>query len=189
MKQQKKDNSKRSWNKYEAEQYYIESKDLISLRDLASIAGRGTTTVFKWSKAGNWVSKREKYWAELNKKTREKTISRVSDVWSKEAEELATEHLEHHKKFRKLAEMLLDTAISIASNSEDPIEVFRKLKTGDLNHISQISERAVKGERDSVGLHLAIDPNAAIRLIESMGYVIIDPSEPVDSRVIGADLN
>lgn len=184
MKQQKNSNSKRSWNKYETEQYYIESQNLISLKELAKIAGRGTTTLFRWSKAGNWVRKREQYWAEFKAKTREKTLTRASDFWCKEAEQLATEHLEHHKKFRQLCEVLLSKVAEMIKTSEEPAEVLRKLKISDLNYISQISERAVKGERAAVGLELAIDPNAACRTIESKGYVIIDPNESVE----GADL-
>ncbi len=189
MRKQRKDKTRRSWNKYETEQYYIESKDLISLRSLAELAGRGTTTLAKWSKAGNWVLKRSQYWADVKKATREKSISCISDVWSQEAEELAKEHLEHHKKVRKFAEMLLDAAIETASTSENPVEVFRKLKIGDLNYISQISDRAVKGERDASGLPMAIDLNAAIRALQAAGYAVIDPSIVEKEKALDAEWN
>lgn len=168
----------RSWSQAETEKYYIETPKNITLREIAKIANRGTTTVANWSRRGQWVSKREKYWMKIQFATREKTTERISDLLSQQEEELAKEHLRHHQKFRKFAEMVLNTMIQSISTSDDPIAAVKKLKLSDLNHLSQICDRAIKGEESSTGLKQVIDHNTAAKTLESLGYVVIDPTQP-----------
>ncbi len=184
MAEQNKASSDRKWSKEEAERYYIENSESISLRELAKIANRSEASLFKWSKKGGWVEKRNKYWTQLTTVPRDKSIVRVGDLFEEGSEELAIEHLNHHRKFRELIEIFLDKALERIKNSEDPIATLKELKVSDLNYLSQISDRAVKGERASVALDKQIDPNAAIKLIMSMGYQVIDPSIATDAEII-----
>ena len=166
------------WDLYKTEQFYIQSTEPISIRALAKKANRSKSLIGHWKVKHNWAEKRDKYWDKLTKMSHQKSIDKISDRLSTEAEDLAIEHLRQHQKFRQVAETLLNTMMQSINKADDPIAALKQLNIRDINYLSQVCDRAIKGEESSTGLKQQIDPNMAARTLESLGYIVIDPTKP-----------
>ena len=166
------------WDLYKTEQFYIQSTEPISIRGLAKKANRSKSLIGHWKVKHNWAEKRDLYWDQLTKMSHQKSLDKISDRLSTEAEDLAIEHLRQHQKFRQVAETLLNTMMQSINLADDPIAALKQLNIRDINYLSQVCDRAIKGEESSVGLKQQIDPNVAARTLESLGYVVIDPTKP-----------
>ena len=165
-------------DRIEAEKIYVQSPEIPSLRELGQRLNRHKSVIGYWKKKFAWDSKRQAYWEEIEKLSYTKAVEKVSDILSEESANLAIEHLRHYQKFRQFGETLLNTLIKKISEADDPIAALQQVNIRDINYLSQLCDRSVKGEGAAVGSHLQIDPNTAARTLESLGYVIIDPTKP-----------
>ena len=164
----------------EAERIYIQSLEEPSIRELALRVNRHHNTIDYWKKQGDWKKKRQAYWGDVGKLTYTKAVDKISEILSNEAAELAIDHLRHYQKFRRFTEMILAQRMKKIEAAEDPIAEIAKLSMKDLNYLSQIGDRCVKGESAAIGLHLQIDPTSAAKKIENMGYAIVDPTDAIE---------
>lgn len=163
-----------------AERIYVQSPDEVTLRDLARRIGRSYTTINNWKNKDNWKQKRQKYWGEIERLSNAKAAERISDMLSNEAAELAIDHLRHYQSIRNFTETILAYRMRAIETADDPMAEIAKINLRDLNFISQIGDRCVKGESAAIGLHLQIDPTSAAKKIESMGYAIVDPNTAIE---------
>ena len=167
-------------DRVEAERIYIQSPEEPTLREIGYRIKRNHSVVAYWKKQDNWEKKRQKYWGDIEKLTYAKAVDKISDILSNEAAELALDHLRYYQKFRRFTEMILAQRIKKIEAAPDPSAEIAKLSMKDLNYLSQIGARCVKGESAAIGLHLQIDPNSAAKKIESMGYAIVDPNAALE---------
>lgn len=167
-------------DRVEAERIYIQSPEEPTLRQIGCRIKRNHSVVAYWKKQDNWEKKRQKYWGDIEKLTYAKAVDKISDILSNEAAELALDHLRYYQKFRRFTEMILAQRIKKIEAAPDPSAEIAKLSMKDLNYLSQIGDRCVKGESAAIGLHLQIDPNSAAKKIESMGYAIVDPNAAIE---------
>ncbi len=171
-----------AWDRVEAERLYIQNPEPLSLGELAKKTNRHKSVIGYWKNKYDWDNKRSNYWKDVTKLTLEKSVEKVSDILSEEAANLALAHLRHYQEFRKFGETFLKTLLKKVSEAEDPTAALLKINPRDINYISQLCDRAIKGESAAIGLHQQIDPAAAARTLESMGYIIVDPSESIEVK-------
>ncbi|MDJ0718149.1 MAG: hypothetical protein QNJ54_28640 [Prochloraceae cyanobacterium] len=159
-----------------AQRMYVQNPTELSSRVIGKRIGRHYNTIDNWKKKDNWEEKRRKYWGDIEKLTYTKAVDKISDILSNEAAELALDHLRYYQDLRKFTQMVLAQKFKAIESAPDPIAEVAKLNWKDINYISQIGDRCVKGESAAIGLHLQIDPNSAAKKVESMGYAIVDPT-------------
>lgn len=129
--------------------------------EIAAKLGISTKTLQRWSKKPAF----QDFLSEVNRKTREKTTKILTDELSISLEELAQEHLEAHRKVRRLAEK----AIAVLETRQ-PDEINMR----ELGVWSQVLSRHIEGERVASSLQY-LDINKAIAIITQSGYVVSDP--------------
>ena len=164
------------WDREQVEKYFIQHPEELTIVRLAKISNRGSASIARWRVKYRWADKRQEYWGAIREETREKTIEKVTEIFASEVEKLTQAHLTQYKKFAKLGDLVLNTIIADINSSEDRQSAIRRIDIKSLNQLFQMCDRAMRGAGETVGLYFHVDSNAAIKSVESMGYVIIDPT-------------
>jgi len=155
----------------------MESKEKLTIRELATLSGVPLkTTEYRYLKKG-WKDKRIVYQDELRDKTREKTLEKISEKVSWETSAAVSEHLENYRTFRHLV-MRKVRYLDVLCSQDQPMEhmeaQLEKLSSVTLNFLSLILDRAVKGERVALGLDFE-NYNKAIQVLTTAGFEVLVP--------------
>lgn len=171
----------RKWDRFETENYFIKSIEYLTSRNLAEKSLRDESTIKRWRKRYDWRRKREEFWEEVRGKSTEKAVDRISDIFTDSFVNLADAHLKRYQKFSNFADLILNNLIKEVQESPDLRAALKRVDVKELNQLLMVCDRAMRGASETTGLHLQIDANAAIKAVESMGYVIIDPTNPSET--------
>ncbi len=179
------------YTKEEIEKLFIESPQDLTISEIARRTGRSKSVVHYWINKNHWNKRRQEFWdgtqameghsiaPAVKKATQD--LSKIQEILNLDAASLALEHLVTYQKFRKFSELILSRIIKKVNESPDPIAEMKNINIKDINLLSQISDRSIKGESASIALHLQINPSMAIASLESMGYVVIDPTDSIET--------
>ncbi|MBD1804036.1 hypothetical protein H6F98_00920 [Microcoleus sp. FACHB-SPT15] len=126
--------------------------------EIASKLGISTKTLQRWSKKPAF----QDFLSEVRSQARVKTADQLTDELSLSLEQLAQEHLEAHRKVRRLAEKAI-----AALETRDPNEINMR----ELGVWSQVLARHIEGERTASSLQY-LDLNKAIALVTQAGYEV-----------------
>ncbi len=126
--------------------------------EIASKLGISTKTLQRWSKKPAF----QDFLSEVRSQARVKTAEQLTDELSLSLEQLAQEHLDAHRKVRRLAEK----AIAVFEKRE-----LDEISTRELGVWSQVLARHIEGERVASSLQY-LDLNKAIALVTQAGYEV-----------------
>jgi len=186
------------WSKEQCELRYVEGEK-ITIDQLSLLSDRPTPTLRRWAKADSWRIHRTAFHADVARQTREKTVEKLSDELSDVLSVTSSEHLESYRVCRQLAMMRgrflmkqIEPAFRAGSLSENPdadplaaealaaiqLDAIQKLNPAELNLVSLIVDRCVRGERMVAGLEYE-SVNAAIAACEKAGLEVKVPPDAV----------
>ena len=176
------DGWKKPWSREQCTSYYIEIVDAVSDTTLAKISGRDRSSITRWRKADNWEEKRQKYQADLQRKTREKLLEKNSSDICDELSKIAKDNYEAHVLARDYAVALLRIKMNHINEQVDKMNIQAQLEALDRHHkgydanfISLVLDRATKGIEAATGLSNYVNINTAIQRVEKEGLLVVEP--------------
>lgn len=198
--------NKKRWSKSECLLRYI-SGDRITLKALSELSGVPESTLKKWSAGSNgeapWYQQRQEFFASVESKARDKSAATLSDVLADQMNEMAIAHFETYKMCREVATLKLrfilehlqqahkpiqhpELSESEKANMEDQMKAasLEKLNLSALNILSIVVDRAIRGERMSLGMEYD-DINKAIAAVERTGLQVIIPDDATLAKLVG----
>lgn len=178
------------WDEFDATKYYVENPRKKSLEEVAKRSGVPFKTISDWSRGLNskkirWVDERKAFQAEYDKKTKLKTIEKISEVTSSKLAEILIDHYNSFERTKTIIDFKFEIELRAIEKIKaryqageiDEAEASKELANftaSNLNFNSLSQERVIRGQREALGISVWQDLNVAQRVLEDRGYKIVD---------------
>lgn len=182
----------KKWNRKECEDRYIQGA-AISLEALAKLSKVGSSTLKRWSSAGDWPRLRREYQDGLAVNGRAKASEKITEDVAELLSGLSQQHLEAYQIIRQIAMAKARRVLEVLSKDltlaqihqeiesdaslSDEIreKAMKQLDSGEINTLCRTIDLCVRGERLVAGLEYE-NINAAIAACEKVGFEVKMPA-------------